>query len=54
MVLICTDINNLLILKDKILNIKEISILLNKCKWTKDDIDNTDSELKAWKQENMK
>jgi len=37
---ICTDINNLLILKDKILNIKEISILLNKCKWTKDDIDN--------------
>ena len=37
---ICTDIDNLLILKDKILNIKEISILLNKCKWTKDDIDN--------------
>jgi glutamyl-tRNA synthetase len=37
---ICTDINNLLILKDKILNIKEISVLLNKCKWTKDDIDN--------------
>lgn len=37
---VCTDIDNLLILKDKILNIKEISILLNKCKWTKDDIDN--------------
>ena len=37
---VCKDIDNLLILKDKILNIKEISILLNKCKWTKDNIDN--------------
>ena len=37
---ICTNKDNLLILKDKNSNIKEISLLLNKCKWTKDDIDN--------------
>ena len=30
----------ILILKDKISNIREISLLLNKCKWSKDDIDN--------------
>ena len=37
---ICTDKDNLLILKDKNTTLKEISLLLKKCKWSKDDIDN--------------
>jgi len=37
---ICSDKDNLLILKDKKIILKEISFLLDKCKWSKDDIDN--------------
>ena len=37
---VCNDKNNLLILKDKNSTLKEISFLLNKCKWSKDGIDN--------------
>ena len=37
---ICTDKEKLSILKEKHSILKEISLLLNKCKWSKDDIDN--------------
>jgi glutamyl-tRNA synthetase len=37
---VCNDKNNLLILEEKKSTLKEISFLLNKCKWSKDGIDN--------------
>ena len=36
---VCSDKDNLLILKDKQSTLTEVSLLLDKCKWSKDDID---------------
>jgi glutamyl-tRNA synthetase len=37
---VCTDNNKVLILKDNKSTLKEISLLLNECNWSKDSIDN--------------